>query len=230
MCLSTSVSRWHVRTTFLLCSHLFQRGFAYIFTFCAFTVTQYTLFVTAVLKKCRVSFLNVQVLLKHKRPFHLPWTLPITSDLMALNSPSDVKLKSSLGFWSTWKKIIYIYTYVCIFFISCNCFLCFKPNSFIDKECWRSAFWANFSWQWSLHQFSGGNILVEKNIQSSEVKFSAGDHPNEGCSTESVSPCGCEGGSWSEPKLSVSNQMSPLRRQLKLMRILLLSLFSLYKC
>lgn len=32
---------------------------------------------------------------------HSPCTLPRTSDLTALNSPSDVRLKSSLGFWST---------------------------------------------------------------------------------------------------------------------------------
>lgn len=35
---------------------------------------------------------------------HSPWTLPKTTDLMALNSPSDVRLKSSLGFWSIWNN------------------------------------------------------------------------------------------------------------------------------
>lgn len=33
-----------------------------------------------------------------------PCTLPRTSDLMALNSTSDVRLNSSLAFWSIWEK------------------------------------------------------------------------------------------------------------------------------
>lgn len=36
---------------------------------------------------------------------HLLSTAPTTSDLMPLNSTSDVRLKSSLAFWSIWKKM-----------------------------------------------------------------------------------------------------------------------------
>ncbi len=47
------------------------------------------------------------MLLSAFRESHLPCTLPRRSDLMLLNSTSDVKLKSSLAFWSTW-NVMYV--------------------------------------------------------------------------------------------------------------------------
>lgn len=51
--------------------------------------------------KCSVTETALSLLLL---PPHLPCILPNTSDLMALNSPSDVRLKSSLAFWSIWNN------------------------------------------------------------------------------------------------------------------------------
>lgn len=43
-------------------------------------------------------------LVKRAFQFNLPCTLPNTNNLTVLNSPSDVRLNSSMSFWSTWKR------------------------------------------------------------------------------------------------------------------------------